>query len=58
MVTGNQLMRARVGAYNFTQRLFKLKTFSLKKNNFYNRYYLSEIMAYLVSMLYYFYVHV
>ena len=57
MVTGNQLMRARVGAYNFTQRLFKLKTFSLKKNNFYNRYYLSEIMAYLVSMLYYFYVH-
>ena len=58
MVTGNQLMRARVGAYNFTQRLFKLKTFSLKKNNFYNRYYLSEILAYLVSMLYYFYVHV
>ena len=58
MVTGNQLMRARVGAYNFTQRFFELKTFSLKKINFYNRYSLSEIMAYLVSMLYYFYVHV
>ena len=54
MSIGNQLMRARVGTYNFSRKVLKPKIFSSKENNFYTVRCLSKIMAYLVLMLYYF----
>ena len=54
MSIGNQLMHARVGAYNFSRKVLKLKIFSLKESNFYTVHCLSKVMAYLVLMLYYF----
>ena len=54
MPIGNQLMRARVGTYNFSRKVLKLKIFSLGENNFHTVHCLSKIMAYLVLMLYYF----
>ena len=54
MPIDNQLMRARVCTYNFKRKVLKPKIFSSKENNFYAVHCLSKIMAYLVSMLYYF----
>ena len=54
MPIGNQLMRARVGTYNFSQKVLKPKIFSLGKNDFHTVHCLSKIVAYLVLMLYYF----
>ena len=54
MPIGNQLIRARVGTYNFSQNVFRPKIFSSKESNFYTVPCLSKIMAYLVLILYYF----
>ena len=54
MSIGNQLMRRRVGTYNFSRKVLKPKIFSSKENDFYTVRCLSKIMAYLVFMLYYF----
>ena len=53
MPIGTQLMRARVGTYNFSRKVLKPKIFSLGENNFHTAHCLSK-MAYLVLMLYYF----
>ena len=53
MPIGNQLMRARVGTYNFSRKVLKPKIFSLGENNFHTVHCLSK-MTYLVFMLYYF----
>ena len=54
MPIGNQIMRSRVGTYNFSKKALKPKVFSSEENNFYTVHCLSKIMAYLVLMLYYF----
>ena len=54
MSIGNQLVRARVGTYDFSRKVLKPKIFSSKENNFYTVHCLSKIMAYLVLILYYF----
>ena len=54
MPIGNQLMHTRVGTYNFSPKVLKLKIFSSKENNFYSVHCLSKIMAYSVLMLHYF----
>ena len=54
MPIGNQLMRARVGTYNFSRKVLKPKIFSSEENKFYTVHCFSKIMAYLVLMLYYF----
>ena len=54
MPIGNQLMRARVGTYNFSRKVLKPKIFSSGENNFYTVHFLSTIMTYLILMLYYF----
>ena len=54
MPIGNQLMRARVGTYNFSRKALKPKISSLGENNFHTVHCLSKTMAYLILMLYYF----
>ena len=54
MPIDNQPMRARVGTYNFKQKVLKPKIFRSKENNFYTVHCLSKIMAYLALMLHYF----
>ena len=54
MPIGNQLMRARVGTYNFSRKVLKPKIFSSEENKFYTMHCFSKIMAYLVLVLYYF----
>ena len=54
MPIGNQLMRARVGTYNFSRKVLKPKIFSSEENKFYTVQCFSKIMAYLVLMLHYF----
>ena len=54
MPIGNHLMRARVGTYNFSRKVWKPKIFSSKDNNFHTVHRLSKIMAYLVLRLTYF----
>ena len=54
MPIGNQIMRSRVGTYNFSRKVLKPKIFSSEENNFYTVHCLSKIMAYLVLMLYHF----
>ena len=54
MPIGNQLMRARVGTYNFRRKIVKIKIFISKENSFYTVHCLFKIMACLVLMLYYF----
>ena len=54
MPIDNQPMRARLGTYNFKQKVLKPKIFRSKENNFYTVHCLSKIMAYLALMLYYF----
>ena len=49
MPIGNQLVRERVGTFNFSRKVY----FILKENNFYTVDCLSKIIAYLVLMLYY-----
>ena len=51
---GNQLMRERVGTYNFSRKVLKPKIFSSEENNFCIVHFLSKIITYLVLMLYYF----
>ena len=58
MPIGDQLMRARVGTYNFSRKVLKLKIFSSVENDFYTVHCLSKIMAYLVLMLYQFFIYV
>ena len=45
-------MRARVGTYNFSRKVFKLKVFSSEENIFYVVHCLSKVMAYLVLIFY------
>ena len=52
MPIGNQLMRARVGTYNFSRKVLKPKISSLGENNFHTVHCLSKTMAYLILMLY------
>ena len=51
MPIGNQLMRARVGTYNFSRKVLKPKIFSSEENKFYTVHCFSKII---VLMLYYF----
>ena len=54
MPIGNQLMRARIGTYNFSRKVLRPKIFSPEENKFYTVHCFSGIMASLVLMLYYF----
>ena len=54
MPIDSQLMHARVGTYNFSRKVLKLKISSLGEHNFHTVHCLSKTMAYLILMLYYF----
>ena len=53
MPIGNQLMRERVGTYNFSRKVLKPKLFSSGENNFYTVHCLFKIKAYLVLMFFF-----
>ena len=57
MPIGNQLMRARVGTYKFSLKVLKPKILSLGEKNFHTVHCLSKTIAYLVWMLYYFFIY-